>query len=1077
MKKIFFLFVLAITSTLLAFGQIVQISGTVTSAEDKLPVPGVSVIVKGTTIGALTASDGKYTLGVPESAKTLVFSFVGMKTQEIEIAGRRLIDVVISSDVLGLNEVVVTAIGIKRETKALGYSVSEVKSDAIVQSNTTDVVNALSAKVAGVRINSSSGAAGAASYITIRGAKSITGNNEPLFVVDGIPIFSGGGDGGVDGVAFSNRTVDINPEDIETMTVLKGGAATALYGLQAANGAIIITTKKGQATVGNKINVTFTSAVTLSKISQTLPLQNKFTQGTNGGWAEGNRYSWGAMVDTMYYYRPPAWQNQVYQWNPDGWLRGQHQAGVDPAYLTTEKAKTFNQYDFFQTGVAYNNTLSLSGGNENTTFYFSAANWTEEGVVPDNTFTKTSLKFSVDAKLGKNKKITTGASFNYIISGGNRIQQGSNTSGVMLGLIRTAATFNNAAGYKFVDGTQRNYRGAGITPGPYDNPFWTAHMISYKDKVNRGIADWHLDWSINSWINLTYRLGTDFYTTQVTNRFAIGSNAFPEGLYTQNSAFNQNINSDLLLYFKKNFGDKWKTSLMLGNNMYQTNIASLSGNANNQNIPDFYQLSNTSNQTTSAFISKYRTAAFLGELDIQYADMIFLTGTGRNDWSTTMPEKNLSQFYPSVSLGFVFTELPFLKKNKILPFGKLRASYAITANIAGPYNTLNYYGQAFAGDGWTSGLSFPLLGFSGFAVGGQLGNQNLKHEKQASFEVGTDLRFYNDRVSIDFAYFNNKNTDLLLPVPIPASTGFTSLYQNAGTMESKGIELLGTIIPVRRGGFEWDLTVNFTQYENKVTKLAPNVENVFLGGFTNPQVRAVAGEDYPTLYGFDWWRDTKGNIVLNDDPTSDYYGYPMGNYTMIPLGKVNPDWTMGISNTFSYKGFKIFALLELKHGGLMWNGTLGAAEFHGTSKDTETRNDPYYWKGVLGHLSTDANGAEIVVVTNENPSPINAPLNEAWYRLGEGSSFTGPTITSIQKSDWTRLREVTVSYTFPKSLLPKAVISSLELYFTGRNLWLNTPFTGIDPETNLLGSSNAQGFDYFNMPGTKTYSFGLRVSF
>jgi TonB-linked SusC/RagA family outer membrane protein len=1079
MKKLFLLidlFVFISGYTLLA--QTIVITGTVTSSvQGEGAIPGVTVTVKGTTFGAVTDINGKYSVTSPTTGTTLVFSYIGMKKQEIEIGGRKVIDVIMEPELMGLNEVVVTALGIKRDTKALGYSVSEVKSDEIAQSNTTDVVNALNSKVAGVRINNSSGAAGSAAYITIRGAKSITGNNQPLFVVDGTPIFSGGGEGSVQDVAYSNRTIDINPEDIESMTVLKGGAATALYGLRAANGVIVITTKKGKATTGNKIDVSYTSAVTISQISQTLPLQNKYSQGTGGKWAEGNRYSWGAMVDTLYYYKPPAWQNQQYQWNPDGWLRGQHQAGVDPAYLTNEKAKTFDQYDFFQKGVAYNNALTLSGGNEHTTFYFSAANWSEKGVVPDNTFDKTNLKFSVDAKLGKNKNITTGASFNYIISGGNRIQQGSNISGVMLGLIRTAPTFNDAAGYIFPDGTQRNYRGSGTTPGPYDNPYWTAYRNSYKDKVDRGIADFHFDWTINKWVNLTYRLGTDFYTTQVTNRFAIGSNNAPEGYLGQSDSFNQSVNSDLLIYFKKDLGDKFKTNLMLGNNMYEYNYGGLNGYANNLNIPDFYQLSNTSNQTTSAGVQKYRTAAFLGELDIQYADMLFLTGTGRNDWSTTMPESNLSEFYPSGSVGFVFTELPFLKGNKILPFGKLRASYAITANIAGPYNTQSYYTQAGAADGWTTGLAFPLLGNAGFAVGGQLGNQHLKHEKQASFEVGTDLRFLNDRFTVDIAYFKNENTDLLLSVPIANSTGFSSLYQNAASMESKGIELLGTIVPVRISGFEWALSVNFSQYDNKVKKLAPNVDNVFLGGFTNPQVRAVAGQDYPTLYGYDWWRDTKGNLVLNDDPTSPYYGYPMGNYTLVPLGKVTPDWTMGITNTFSYKGFKIIALLEIKKGGLMWNGTLGAAEFHGTSGDTQTRNDPHYWKGVLGHIEQDANGKDIVVVTNESPAPINAPLNESWYRLGEGSSFTGPTISSIQKTDWTRLREVTASYTFPKSLMGKTFINSLEIYFTGRNLFLKTPYTGIDPETNLLGSSNAQGFDYFNMPGTKSYSFGLRVTF
>lgn len=1075
MKKTLMILLLVLSFPVLMLGQTVQIKGTVTSSEDGLPIPGVAIVVRGTTLGALTDNNGRYSLAVPTTARYLNFSFVGLKKQEVEIAGRTTIDLVMQPDALGLDEVVVTAIGIKRETKALGYSVSEVNNEDIIQSNTTDVVNALSSKVAGVRVNSSSGAAGSSSYITIRGAKSITGNNQPLFVIDGVPVFSGGGGGGVDGVSFSNRTIDINPEDIESMTVLKGGAATALYGLRAANGVVVITTKKGKASVGNKVDVVFSSSVTVSQISQTLPLQSKFVQGVNGGWAEGNRYSWGALADTMYYYRPPAWENQLYQWNPDGWLRGINQAGVDPAYLTDEKAKMFDQYDFFQTGMTYNNTLAVSGGTDITTYYFSIGNLTEEGVIPENTFGKTNFKFSVDTKLGS--KVSTGASFNYVNSGGNRIQQGSNTSGVMLGLIRTAATFNNDAGYKFPDGKQRNYRASGTTAGPYDNPYWTANEISYKDKVNRGIADWHLEYDIVDWATLTYRLGTDFYFSQTTDRFAIGSSTYPSGRLSENSSFNQTINSDLLVNFRKDFGSNIKTNLMLGNNIYQYYGRGLTGTANNLDIPDFYQLSNTSSQTTSAGVTNYRTAAFFGELSLQYANMLFLTATGRNDWSTTMPEDNLSEFYPSFSVGFVFTELPFLKDNKVLPFGKLRASYAITANIAGPYNTLSYFAQAGAGDGWTTGLAFPYMGYSGFTVSGGLGNALLRHEKQKTFEIGTDLRFFDNRFSVDFAYFINLNTDLLLDVPIPTSTGSSSLYQNAGTMESKGIEILANVVPVRAKDFQWDITVNFTQFDNKVKELAPNVENVFLGGFTNPQVQAVAGQDYPTLYGYDWWRDGDGNLLLNDDTGSPYYGYPIGNYVMVPLGKVNPDWTMGITNTFSYKGLRLMALLEIKEGGLMWNGTLGAARFHGTSKDTESRNDDYTWEGVLGHLETDAEGNEVAVVTDENPDPIAVKLNEQWYRLGEGSSFTGPTISSIEESSWVRLREVTLSYDFPGKLFNNFFVSSLQLYFTGRNLFLDTPYTGIDPETNLLGSSNAQGFDYFNMPGTKSYSFGLRVGF
>jgi hypothetical protein len=581
-------------------------------------------------------------------------------------------------------------------------------------------------------------------------------------------------------------------------------------------------------------------------------------------------------------------------------------------------------------------------------------------------------------------------------------------------------------------------------------------------------------------MTLTWRVGTDFYTDEFKDYFAIGSRNQPTGSNQDYMSYVQNTNSDLLLNFRKDFGSMIKTSLTLGQNMYNYSFKSVSGTANGLEIPNFYEVNNTANQTTFSTVTKYRTAALFGELALQYGDMLFVTGTLRNDWSTTMPEDNLSDLYPSGSVGFVFTEIPGLKGNTVLPFGKLRVSYASIANIAGPENTLTYFVAGGASDGWVSpnGLNFPLLGFSGFTLSNGLGNSDLRHEAQNSFEVGVDLRFFNNRFSVDFAYFNNQNEDLLLSVPIAASTGYTSLFQNAGSMESVGFEILSNIVPVQTPNFQWDLTVNFNKYTNTVLELAPGVDNLFLGGFVDPQIRAVADQEYPTIYGYDYWRDDNGNLVINDDPDDAYPdGFPMGNYVLVPIGQVNPDWVMGITNSFTlFKSLSISGLLEIKEGGLMWNGTRGALRYFGAHADTETRDDPtFVFDGVKGSLGINEDGEE-VVITNGEPNDQEVTKDVSWYALGEGSGFTGPTMT-IEESSWVRLRELTVSYNLPPSILNNTFLDKVEIYFTGRNLFLSTPYEGIDPETNLLGSSNAQGMDYFNMPGTKSYSFGLRLGF
>lgn len=1054
--------------------QSVQITGNVTSADDGSPLPGVSVVVKGTTIGTVTDFNGDYVLAVPQTATTLVFSFVGMETAEVEIGDRTTIDLEMTQSALGLEEVVVTSLGIKRDAKALGYSVQSVSTEEITRTPNADVVNSLASKMAGVQINSSAGTAGASSYVTIRGAASILGNNQPLFVVDGLPIITGGGGGLVDGVATSGRSIELNPEEIESISVLKGGAATALYGVQAANGAVIITTKKGSES--DQLDVDFHTSVSWENPSMLPPMQDKYAQGANGNWISGSSTAWGPKIADMSYSKDPSvWTKPLYD------VQGALVPNDSP--LAEGPAKAYDAYDYFQTGMIYNNNLSLSTGNERNKFFASIGSYNQEGIVPENTFNKINLRVNASTKLTRNLEV--GGNTSYIHSNGNFIQQGSNVSGVMLGLLRTPPSFDNSAGWKLPDGSQRTYRNG----GGYDNPYWVSNEIFWDESVDRFMGNFVATWFATEWFNVSYNIGTDFYNRKYQDYFPIFSRAATSGSLGEYSNFSQVINSDLLLNFNHSFNENISVRLTLGNNLYSTYSKFVYGSATGLEIPGFVQVSNTSTQNTQTGTSEYRTAAVFGDLQFDLFRMLYVGVTGRNDWATTMPEDNLSTFYPSANVGFVFTELPVLKDNPILSFGKLRASYAVTANIADPYGTVTNFFPAGAGDGWTTGIDFPFLQFAGFSLGNTVGNTQLTHENMITQEVGAELRFLQNRIGVDVGYFKNINEDLLLFVPIAASTGFQQVYQNAGTMESYGWEISMNVTPVRTRSFSWDILANFTSFKNPVTELAPGVEDVFLGGFVDPQIRAVAGQEYRTIYGFDYFRDDAGNYIINDDPSDAYPdGFPMtDNSQMVPLGTVNPDWMFNLTNTFSFKGFTLTALLDVKEGGLMYNGTRFTMNYFGTSKETEKR-EVYYnadgtidlertpsenlvvYDGVLGHLDGSNN---VVTEGIPNAQPV---VNDARWYLGEGGNFGGgATDGAIDDASWIRLREISLNYTLPSSILGKTFLKSASVYVSGRNLWIKTPYVGIDPETNLQGADNSQGMDYFNMPGTKAVTVGLRI--
>mgnify|MGYP003731014103 CR=1 FL=1 len=1086
-----------------------QITGKISNSDDGSTIPGVSVVVKGTTVGTITDIDGKYQLIVPEGGKTLVFSFVGMKTKEIAIDASKIIDVVLDPDVTQVDEVVITAIGISREKKALGYSVQEVKGEDLNRGNNADVINSISGRAAGVNVNSSGGTAGASSFITIRGAASIEGNNQPLFVVDGMPIETGlnwsGSEYQTEGVNTSSRSIDLNSEDIASVTVLKGGAATALYGVQAANGVILITTKKGggvKGKDGRSMKVDYSFSVSKDVLSNTIPLQTEYSQGNNGNWISGYSGTWGAKLDSMgysnYFLEPdldaypagpdiinPGYPNDYTIWSPDYDVDGAI-VGQDYVYGTSgEKTRAYDQYDFFEPGISFNHNVSISSGTDKTSYYFSVGNLDQKGIIPNNAFNRTSVRLNTETKLSN--RIVTGGHANFIHSKGNFIQNGSNLSGIMLGLTRTPSSFDNSAGHIFNDGTQRTYRNG----GGYNNPYWSANENYFDDRTSRFIGDFYFKINFTEWMNLSYTIGSDWYTRRYTDFFAVNDKSFGAGRLEESAEYNQIFNSNLLLNFTKEISENIRFNGILGHNLYENKSKILRGLANDISIPGFDWLENTSKASVTMQNANFRTSAVFGDFRFDINNMLYLGGTFRKEWASTMPEDNLASLYPSFNLGFVFTEL--LPESSVFNFGKIRTSWAKTANIAQVYSTSSYYAKTEINDGWTGGIDFPFRQISGYEVDYLLGNSDLVHESMITYEIGTDLKFFNNRLGLDVSYFKNDNEDLLIEVPVATSSGYNNVYMNAASIESKGFELMGYITPIKTKDFTWNIIANFSKLKNTVTELAEGVDDVFLGGFTDPQVRAVVGQDYGSIYGYDWWRAEDGTVLINDDPDDAHPdGFPWTCDTaQVPLGTISPDWTMNISNTFSYKGFSLYALIDIKHGGKMYNGTRFTLNYFGQTEETLDRDVVYLdeenriidyentpeenivvYDGYPGHL--DANGDPTWSETDNTQQVVN---DQDWFR-GHGGNFGGgPTAAAIEDAGWVRLREITLAYKFNEKIYGHTgFIHGLEIFFTGRNLFLSTPYKGIDPETSLTGARNSQGFDYFNNPGTKTYTFGVRVS-
>ncbi len=1069
------------------------ITGTVKDQKGETII-GASVIVKGTTLGTYTDVNGNYTVSVPAGAATLIVKYLGYKAQEVTLTASNVVNVSLEEDVLGLEEVVVTAIGISSEKKKLAYAVQDVSGDQITAAGNNNTMSALSGKVAGLQVISASGSPGASVYLQLRGATSITGDNTPLFVIDGVPIDNSYNSSGnpdnvgalvnnnlIGSVDNSNRAVDVNPDDIAAITVLKGPAATALYGIRAAHGAIIITTKRGGASgTGKGVHASYSSTFTWEEVNKLPELQNQFVKGSAGAtrsYESTSSGSWGANKDTLY------WDpNQPTAYNQYGELIGQTAANAinKDSFLAPIKFSPYDNVDqFFRTGHTFENNIALAGGGDNGGFRISFGALTQDGVVPLSTFNRYTAKMTGEAKISS--KFSVSGSVTYVKSGGVRIQTGSNVSGLMLDLLRTPISFDNSNGssdpsnqdaYLLPDGTQRSYRaGAG-----YNNPYFTINQDPFSDDVNRMYGFGEVSYTPLNWLKVTERIGNDFYSDRRFQQFGLQDRSLPQGQVFQQDYFYRHINNDVFATASKDFTDKFSASLTLGNNIYSRYQQQNYVQGDILAVPGFYNISNAANVLSRNNIDRYRTYAFYGSLDLGLANMLYLTLTGRNEFSSTLPTNNNSFFYPSASLSWVFTEPLGLSNSKVFPYGKLRISWAQVGNDAPTYSLQNYFAQSVSADGWTGGVAYPLPDRNGtlttaYTYSALLGNPNLKPEKVNSFELGADLRFVQNRVGLDITYYDSKSLDQIVPAPIAGSSGFQQQIQNSGSIENKGLEIALNLTPVKTKNWKWDVGVNWSRNKSEVKSISPGVDVLFLGGFEGSAIYAVTGQQYGSIYGGRWLRDGNGNIVI------DQSGYPIQDAQVGVIGDVNPKWIAGVNTTVSWKGLSVYALLSIHQGGQIWNGTYGALTYFGRTAVTANRGDSTIFEGqtgsfdASGNLLYDANGKPIT----EGANNTYALLDQSWYQ-GLGSGFNGPAEQFVQDGSYVKLKEVSLTYTLNPKLLDKTPIAGLSVSLIGRNLWLSTNYKGVDPETSLTGANHSQGMDYFNMPGTRSFGVNLRLT-
>lgn len=1038
--------------------QTVKVSGTVISDEDGQPIIGAAVTVKGASnVGTVTDVDGKYALDVPSSAKTLVISYVGMRSEEIPVTDKHATTVLRAN--LALDEVVVTAMGISREKKALGYAVQDVKGDQLTQAANTNVASALQGKVSGIDIAPSSGMPGASSKMTIRGSRSFTGDNTPLYVVDGMPITSSSDINtynSVTGADYANRAVDIDPSDIESINILKGQAASALYGMRATNGVIVITTKSGKGARKGKPEITVNTGFSFENPSTLPKFQKEYAQGIGGKYVATDSRSWGPKIADLA-------NDPKYGGNTDndytkesGRKPGQYyvvqraRAGLDP-WATPQTYD--NAREFFNTGVTWNNSVNVAQNMDKGSYSLSLGNTTAEGIVPSTGLLRYNAKLTAQATL--NNHWTTGFSGNFATSKIKK-QTGAN-NGIIATVYGVPASYDFKGIPNHIQGdpyTQNTYRGT----GGFDGAYWAVEHNSFVERSQRFFGNAYTQYATNFGdshkVTAKYQLGVDAYTTNYTDIWGYGhSNG--RGEIEEQSVTSNELNSLLTFTWAWAINDNMNLDVLYGNEFVQTASKYKDNTGSNFNFPGWDHMSNATVYTSSGTFHRTRTVGNFASASWAYRNMLYLSATIRNDVVSSMPRNNRSFTYPSVSLGFIFTELDALKNN-FLTYGKLRASYAEVGQ-AGTYYA-SYYTVPGYGGGFYNGtpLQYPIGSVMAYTPSYRIYDPNLRPQNTKSYEIGLDLSFFNDLVSLNYTYSRQNVKDQIFDVPLAASTGYQKLRTNGGSVHTNAHEITLNIAPIRRKNIHWEVGVNFTKLDNYVDELAPGVESIRLGGFVDPQVRLSKGDKFPVLYGTSFLRNKKGDIVVDEN------GLPMAGENKV-LGDAAPDFRMGFNTTLELFKFRLSAVFDWKQGGSMYAGTAYMLDFYGVSQrsaDFRNKKDFLFERPAVKQLADGSYAPNDIKIKGENAFDYFNALS----RISEAG---------VYKSSFLKLREISLSY----PVYNKPFLSVTANVFLRNVLLWSEMNNGIDPESTQGNNNMAGSFERFSLPGARSYGFGLSVKF
>ncbi len=1015
------------------------IKGTVVSEEGE-PLIGAAVKVKGAQTGTISDLDGNYSIKAKDG-DYLLFSYIGYEEKSVLVEGQTQIDVILSQGV-ALEEVVVTALGITREKKALGYAVEGVSADDISKSAGGNPVNALRSRVSGVSFQTSSGAPGAATDILIRGITSLnpSSSNRPLYIIDGVEIsddvdvaktlptgtvYSGLPTSNATQASVSSRIMDINPDDIESMNILKGAAATSLYGVRAANGVVIINTKKGKA--GK-------------------PIINAYF-GTN--WSEVNRYSdiQTQFIDGHRYTglrRYKARNGVVYHRIWDSW---------GPTYKEGMDVVPHNIYkEFFQTGRGNNFGASVSAGNEKFNYRLSGNRNYSQGIVPNTNYGSTSFSFGASYKFSD--KFTAEGNVRYTKSGGNRPNEGRKS--VMNSLYYMSPV---AAANKYKD--DYTY-GTNFSVGITDHPLFLAENINYTDDVDRYISSIKLNYQFTRNLSLNYVVGLDSYSDNRrrtvhpdTDEGQSAVSAAPYGFLVENTINRNAITSNLYARWQNNLTKDISLSATLGHYLYSSNRKYLSVTGSRLVIPEFYNLNNAIELEQSNSVLRYRNMAIYGELTAGYDNYLYLTFTGRNDFSSSLPVENRSYFFPSASLSLVLSEMFDLPK--FVSFAKLRSSYSVVGKDASPYKLGRYYFEY-------SGI--PSDEIVAYKQSSLIGNANLKPEFTKSLELGGELSFFNNRLGVDVSYYDNKLNNMILSVPIANSTGASSYYTNAGSIENKGWEVMLFGDLVKNDNFRWNTSVNWSTNKGYVKEIHADVSEIIVGQARNVTNKYVIGGKIGDLYGVPFNRTDDGELIIAEN------GYPYLNLdTTVLMGNAMPDFVAGLTNEFNYKGFGLSFLLEWKKGGKVIDVGRPYQRDNGNVEATNNRWEKAVFKGVVEVVDEDGN------VVSYEPNTKEVEINARyWYRNASTARYA-PEIM-LKDASWFRIRNISLSYDLTNKVLKMPYFDNLRIIFSVDNVYLNTPYPSWDPETNYFGSdSNVYGFTGLRIPATRTYSLKFNFTF